>query len=312
MSDTATAPAPGQTTQAPAAGFLGGEANTQAAQAATNPSSFFSPDVVKEGRFNEGWTQPYQEKYPTLAGRLATAKDESGALSLIENAIKTASGRERKSGAPNEAWKPEEVAEYRKANSIPEKFEEYKFKPEAVEVGVHWPEDTNEFLQGLHGKHASSEVVEYVGQNLHALLKGQTDHALGKFEEKISTASQQTEQWARQEWGRDYDDTLQANKDFVRSVFTEEDQKDPLVRAFLSNPKAVALIDEVRRGRREGTIPGTNREMPGAGGSNSPGQQAALLMKTPEYVRGDPSVTKRVMDLYNQQAAQDVRKGVRR
>ena len=141
MSETATAtPAAPAAAPAPAqpAGIslAGAQAQPAPASAPTQSTPIFGGHVDESGAFREGWTESIRAAgFETLAGKLQTAKDEKGVLSILDNAIKTASRRELK-GPPNEGWADHEVAEFRRAYGIPEEAQAYKLKPENLPDGI--------------------------------------------------------------------------------------------------------------------------------------------------------------------------------
>lgn len=257
----------------------------------------------------EGWTAPYQEKFPSAAGKLAQAKDPDGFLKIVDSAIRAASGRELK-GPPTAAWSEVEKADYREKFGVPESPDLYKFKPDNLEAGVHWPEDTKEVTAWLHEKGVPAEVVEGLGGKFAEFLKGQTDHSLGKFEERIQQLAEESKAHFSKEWGHETEARKGALKTFLSAHFTEEEMRDPIFRAATSNHKILSLLDQARQSTREGKIPGTGLEMPT--GSHSARQQARELMKSKEYIQGDREVVKRVNDLYAQDAAQQRAAGARR
>lgn len=300
MSETAVATTTETTQQAPAAGFLGGDSQPQPTQSA--PFSLFSESIYKDGKFQEGWTQPFQDKYPSAAGKLGQVKDPEGFLKTFDHYVKVASGRELK-GLPTEAWSETERADFRNAFQVPETPEQYKFKPENLGKDVHWPEDTTAAVKFLHDNHVPAPVAEGLGKMFAEHLKGQTEHSLAKFESRIDDLSKQSEERFKKEWGADYDGKREANKAFIKSQFTEQELADPILRAALSHPKIVDIVNARRESMREGKIPGTNAEL-AAGTSLSPRQQGRELAKTAEYRAGDPAVVKRVNDLYALDAQQ--------
>lgn len=308
MSEPAAAPTTEPAPQAPAAGFLGGEPQAQPQQQ-SGPISLFSESIFKDGKFQEGWTQSLQDKFPTAAGKFGQAKDQEGLLRSVDHAFRIASGRELK-GLPTEGWSETEKADFRSAFQVPETPEQYKFKPEDLGKDVHWPEDTSSAVKFLHDNHVPAPVAEGLGKMFAEHLKGQTDHALSKFESKIDDLSKQSEERFKKEWGADYDGKREANKAFIKSQFTEQELADPVLRAALSHQKIVDIVNARRESMREGKIPGTNAELAG-GTSLSPRQQGRELAKTPEYRAGDPAVVKRVNDLYALDAQQQRQKAGR-
>lgn len=301
MSEPVAPPAPAAAPPAAApspSGFLEG---SQAPAPAAAPSSLFSESVYKDNKFAEGWTEPWADKYPSAAGKLAQAKDQEGFFKLVDSAIRTASGRELK-GPPSATWSEVEKADYREKFGVPETPEQYKFKPDNLEAGVHWPEETKEVTAWLHEKGVPADVVEGLGGFFKDFLKGQTDHSLNVFEDRIQQLADESKAHFSKEWGNETEARKGAIKTFLASKFTESEMQDPVFRAATSNHKILELIDQARQSTREGKIPGTGLEMPT--GSHSARQQARELMKSVEYIRGDRDVVKRVTDLYAQDAAQ--------
>lgn len=293
------APAAPATSSAPAEGFLGGQTAAPPAQVQAGSTSLFSESIYKDGQFVEGWTTALQEKFPSLAGKLASAKDQEGALKILDWGIRTASGRELK-GAPNGTWTEREVQDYREKFEVPANAEDYKFKPEKLADGVHWPEEANELVKWAHENHLPAKVVESLGEKFAQHLEGQTQHAVSKFEERISSLAAESEEHFQKEWGRDADGKREALKNYVASKFSPEELKDPIIRAALSHKGIVEMIANSHASMREGTIPGTNVAMPS--GSHSAGQQAEALMKTKEFQLGDKATITRVKELFSLQA----------
>jgi hypothetical protein len=312
MSETATvetgAATGSQTTQGASFAGSGQAGASQATAASTAPQYLFADGFHKDGKFNEGWTEPFAEKYSALAGKLSQAKDHEGALSILNHMTKVASGRELK-GAPNETWQPHEIAEYRRAFNVPEQASEYKFKPEKLAEGVHWPEGTEEFISQMHAKGVPADVMETIGTNLHQMLEGQTHHALGQFESQITEAQKAADAWAQQEWGNEAPERIEAWQAFVDTKFTKEQLASPSIKSALLIPEVIQAFEEQRQNLREGGMPGIQNS--NGSGSMSPKQQGEALMREhPDYATNPTKteIAKRIYQYFDLDAKQAKRR----
>lgn len=278
----------------------------EAAVASERPSTFFGDHIQKGGVIQEGAFEALRGRgFESLAGKLSQAKDEDGALSILNHAIQTASRRELK-GAPNETWSDAEKAEFRRAYGVPEKPEDYKFKPEKPAEGTQWDDNTVKgFEELMHKHHVPAGFAKEASEFYSKIQSDQAQRGIAELDNRVTTMAQQTESHFRKDWGDDYDQRLEANKAFVSTVFKPEDLNDPIIRAALSDQRIVSLIDEARRSRREGTIPGTGREMPT--GSMSLRQQASEIMRQNPHWQTDPGLSQRVNQLFNEHAAREAR-----
>lgn len=315
MSETATAtPASPTAAAAPAqqAGISLAGTPTQPAPAQSTPilgqsTPIFGGHVNESGAFREGWTESIRAAgFETLAGKLQTAKDEKGALSILDNAIKTASRRELK-GHPNEGWADHEVAEFRRAYGIPEEAQGYKLKPENLPDGVAWDDaQASEFAALAHKLHipeaTAKALVEFqLGATAKAL-----EEAKGALSQEIEKFTQESMVKFKQEWGPDFDQRLQANKDFVNARFTPEELADPAIQKALSHPKIVEVFDLARLSFRGAQLPGAQNTA--QIGSESPQQQAERIMAENPRWQQDAALSKRVLELHALQAQQNKRR----
>jgi hypothetical protein len=295
------------TQQSTGGSFLGGGDSGQSSASDFKPSSIFGSHVRDDGQFNEGWTEHVRAKgFERASAKLQLAKDEMGALKMIDDAFATASRRELK-GAPNATWQPHEVDEYRRANNIPNEANGYQLKPEKLPDGVQWDEGRAEtFAKLAHELNLSQEQAQRLA-GYHLELEATGVKALSDMRgQAIDKLTQETQAKFQKEWGADFNDRVEANKAFVKVRFTPEELQDPLIQAAISHPKLVGIIDEARRGLREGSLPGVNNG--GAVGSQSPQQQAESIMAANPRWQSDPVTNKQVMDLLAMQAQTNKRK----
>lgn len=314
MTDTAASADTGAQTQGasattgaaqPAASAMSLAGGSPTAQTATTQPTgdrppIFGGHVNEQGAFLEGWTDAIRAAgYETLAGKLQTAKDEKGALSILDNAIKTASRRELK-GAPNESWADHEIAEFRRSFGIPDDPQAYQLKPENLPEGVAWDDNqAREFAELAHKlnipESTAKALVEYQLQS--------TSKAVANAQESLSAEiaklAQESFSKYSKEWGADFQSRLQANKDFIASRLTPEDMANPAIQTALSHPAIVDLVDQARLAFRGAGLPGaTNAQV----GSESPQQQAERIMKDNPRWRTDPTLADRVEGLMKMQA----------
>ncbi len=171
-----------------------------------------APDPVAELAKLEQWRENYATKKATLDGKLdEPARDKLLArlkrFSTIDDALewgfnadkKIADGSFRK--PPDDKATPEQVAEYRKANGIPETPEKYLDNlPGGLVIGEEDKPLIDVFTKALHAKHADPAVV-------HAAIKTYYDiveQSEGARQEANLAAKTAVEDELRTEWGADY------------------------------------------------------------------------------------------------------------
>jgi hypothetical protein len=131
----------------------------------------------------------------------------------------------------------------------------------------------------------------------------QNNHATDTFESTINSLAEKSAEVFGKEWGEQAADRQQANKDFVK--MRGFDTKDPLIRAALSHPEIVRVIDEARRALRESPLPGVPNEV--FTGSGSPRQQAFAIMQSDKNWKRDPAKASKVQQLHALEAQQQAR-----
>ncbi len=291
MSDIATAEPSAAPSSAPAAStdFLAG-GQQQAPPAATTPPSFFG-----EGSFKEGWTDPYKEKFPSLAGKLQTAKDPESALRLINDNIAEASRKQLK-GAPNESWSADDVARYRQAYGVPENPADYGFKPDNLPEGYGWDDSKAEAVhKWAHDNHIPKGAVEQLKALYGQEIQDFAQNGRNKVVEIQNNFSAQSRARFEKEWGADFPERLNDNVDYIEAKFTDQERADPVIAAALRHPALLAMIDENRRNWRGQPLAGQGSERDP--GTQSKDSQLSSLMGTPEYRRGDPDAMRKGREL---------------
>lgn len=303
------APTATETPTASPGAFLGGETTPTATEASgetANPSiHFFDSRFHEGGRFKEGWAQSLKEAgFERLANKAMLAKDEAGFLRALDEA-QGMIGKKVAIGYPGADADPESVAEFRRAAGVPETPEAYELKPETLPNGVLWDDKTaGEFAQLAHKHHVPAPVAKEL-LNLHLkITEAQAQKGLEQFEIQVGKLAETSAQTFAKEWGEQAEARRAANSDFVK--VRGLDTKDPIIRAALSHPDIVRLVDEARRAFREAPVPGVNSGV--FSGSGSPREQAQEIMKAHPNWQNDSALAKRVADLYALDAQQAKRR----
>lgn len=305
MSDTITAPAPTApaATPAPAGDILTPQAPAQQSPpSSTSPPSFFG-----EGAFKEGWTDAYKEKFPSLAGKLQTAKDPETALRLINDNIAEASRKQLK-GLPNESWTPDDVARFRQAHGVPENPSDYAFKPDNLPDGYGWDDSKSEAVHSwAHKHHIPKAAVEDLKGLYGAEIESFAENGRKKVTEIQNNYSAQSRARFEKEWGADFSERISDNADYIEVKFTEQERADPVLAAALRHHAVLAMIDENRRNWRGQPLAGQGSERDP--GTQSKDSQLSTLMATPEYRRGDPDAMRKGRELAMAIETEKARKG---
>lgn len=308
MSEAATATA---TEAAPQSGFFGsagGEStNATTATESSTPQHFFGEHVRGEdGSFKEGWTSALAEKFPRLANTAMRYKNEGDFFQGIDHALGLV-GKKSAPYYPKADASEDEIRAFREVAGVPLRAEEYVLKPEKLPDGVAWNEETGKHFAELMHKHhiPAAAAQELVNAHLETLVK-QGGEASAQSQAKVQALIQETTKTFQKEWGDGFNDRVEVNKDFISSRLKPEELNDPALQYALSHPALVRIVDEARRATREMPLPGAANSA--ATGSMSARQQAVEIIKANPNWRKDVELTKRVNDLYAQQAAADKRR----
>jgi hypothetical protein len=305
MSETVSTPAPSESVPA---GIL--DAGAPAQTPASAPDQFFGQHISKGGKFQEGWTESLRAKgFERLANKAQTAGDESTLFRILDETI-AFTGKKTIPTYPGPDADDASLAAYRKSAGVPDTPEAYNIKPRELPPGVEWDDALQGSIAQIFHKHHVPEAAAKELIQAHVASLAEKSKAAGdSYAQHITTLVQQAEQTFRQEWGGDYEQRLEANKTFVQSRFKPEELSDPTLRAALSHPQIVRVIDEARRSLRESPLPGISAEH--TGGSMSPRQQAQAIMKADPRWAKNPEAASKVKQLYELEAAQTRRQGRR-
>lgn len=181
-----------------------------AAPAATSNEPAAKPEVIetktavtepdKPEPVKDDWRKTIagdDEKFYKQLGRFASMDALGKSYKELSNKI--SSGELR---APlKEDATDEERANWRKANGIPEKPEDYDIKlSEGLVIGEEDKKEIGDFLKGAHGINASPEFVNMAVESFLKMREGK----LAEISDRDETQQLQTIDEMKQEWGGDY------------------------------------------------------------------------------------------------------------
>lgn len=208
MSDTLLA-GDGQTTTATTAGTQ--QTTTTTATTQTGQGGFIQPD----GRFADGWLDKLPGELDGYKPTLAKYKDFT---SLAKSYGELQSLLGKKSSAvniPTEQSSPEEVAAFRKALGIPEKPEEYQFKPEQLPEGVDWNDEQAKAFAAIAHKH---HIPPAAMKELAALQVATEAARAQEMGRQIEAELSQGKQALQQAWGQNFEKNLNTSARVAKSI----------------------------------------------------------------------------------------------
>lgn len=177
--------------------------------------------------WGDGWREALSgedEKVKKLLSRYASPNEFLKAH--LELQKKLSSGEAKKTLDKDAT--PEQIAEYRKANGIPETADKYlDTLPKGTVLGEKDAEAFKPFLEKMHAKNASPEFVH---EAVMAYQEAQ-EQAMAKLYDSDIQAKESTEDTLRAEWGQDY----RANINHVNNL--------------LDGSFPPTVIDALKRGR---------------------------------------------------------------
>jgi hypothetical protein len=297
--------APPAAAPTPAGSFLGdGSSAAPTSPPPADPGNFFDPRFQDGGKFKEGWAEGLKAKgLERLANKAVLAKDEGTFLRSLDEALGMV-GKKAIPGYPGPEADEGTVAEFRRAAGVPDEPAGYELKPSDVPPGVLFDETAaGEFAQVMHRHHIPAAAAKELAAIHIKQAAAQNNHATDTFESTINSLAEKSAEIFGKEWGEGAADRQQANKDFVK--MRGFDTKDPLIRAALSHPEIVRVIDEARRALRESPLPGVPNEV--FTGSGSPRQQAFAIMQADRNWKKDPAKVSKIQQLHALQAQQETR-----
>lgn len=228
-----------------------GTADTGAADAAKAAADKAAADktAADQAAANGGekWRENYAVKKATVDGKLDQAAHDKllnrlkrfpsidDALESFFNADKKiADGTYRK--PLGDKATPEEVAEYRKANGIPESHDKYLEKlPDGLVIGDEDKPFIEKFTKAFHDKNADPSVVAAAIKTYYEVV----DEQEGLRAQANAAAKTATEDAMREEWGPDFRANTNLINSFVGSM--PKDLQDELFQS--SKPDGTQIMN---------------------------------------------------------------------
>lgn len=245
--------------QAAAAGGADAAAKAAADKAAADKAAA-DQQAAAGAAWGEKWREEYAAKVATVDGKLneeqqgkilARLKRFPSAKEALDWAFsadkKIADGSYRK--PLGDKATPEEIAEYRKANGIPEKPEQYLEKlPDGLVIGDEDKPFIEKFTKAFHGKHADPSVVHAAIKTYYEVV----DEQEGLRQEANTAARAATEDSLRAEWGADYRANTNLINSFIGSM--PKDLQDELFQSakpdgtqIMNNPAMLKWLAQQAR-----------------------------------------------------------------
>lgn len=171
-----------------------------------------APEVEVE---EQDWRRSTAGDDERLLAHLARYNTQNDAIKAgFELKQKVSSGEYRRNIPFPLDGKPEEQAEWRKENGVPESFDKYEM-PEGIVVGENDKPMIDGFLESMHGNNANPAVVKTA---IEWYYKTQ-DEAMAKEAENSRVQKMQTEEALRADFGTEYRPIMNMTENFIKSRF---------------------------------------------------------------------------------------------
>lgn len=203
-----------------------------------------------EPEVKPSWPDDWREKAAKgdekRLNKLSRYTSPEAALDALFEAQKKLSSGELKSAKPK-GDTPEEIAEWRKENGIPEKPEDYDLTLDnGLVIGDEDKPMIDEFVKSMHGVNATPEVVKAAVATYYELQEAQIEQMM----QRNATAKYETEAALKAEWGQDYKGNLNALRSLIDSAPEEVSQgifqaSMPDGTSFLNNPNVVRWLTQM-------------------------------------------------------------------
>lgn len=177
------------------------------------------PAKVDPAKVEPKWPEDWREKYAgedtkklELLKRYGSPEAALDALIEARNTI--AKGIKGTTLKPDAT--PEEVAEYRKANGIPEKANEYKIELDnGLQIDPNEKDYVNQFLENLHADNTTPEVANKI-LNSYYQLKAKAD---AEYEGYKNQKYVENDTALKAEWGKGYQKNLNIVVGYLQNHF---------------------------------------------------------------------------------------------
>lgn len=151
------------------------------------------------------------EKELKRLGRFATEADVYKAYRELENKLKSG---EMKKGLPKDAT-PEDIAQWRKENGIPEAPDKYDLTFEnGLVIGEEDKPYIDKFVTKMHGENATPAQVKAAVASYYEIM-GEQQQAIAEADAQFKDSSLEL---LREEWGGDYKKNLNAVNGLISSM----------------------------------------------------------------------------------------------
>ncbi|MDR4898957.1 hypothetical protein RF656_19765 [Yersinia kristensenii] len=234
---------------------------TPTGEAAPQPSTLNAPDkaasaVVAE--FPEDWRDKLagdDQKYRKQLERYASPQALAKAHKELQS--KVSSGELLKTAKLPENPTPEELSAWRKDNDVPEKATDYlNGMPSGVIIGDEDKERVNSFIETMHGKNVSKDVVQAAIE----WNQNQIETDRQEVYDRNADLQEQTEEALRAEWGPEFkrninlvNGVIATLPEAARDVFAGAKALDGT--ALFNNPDIMRwMVDMARKVNPVGTV----------------------------------------------------------
>jgi len=271
-----------QTTPADAGQASGG----QAAQTQQTQGGFIGAD----GGFAEGWLDKLPGDLDPYKPTLAKYKD-FGSLAKSHGELQQLLGKKSSAvNVPGEKSTPEEIAAFRKALGVPEKAEEYGFKPEKLPDGVAWDDNSaKQFAAIAHKHHIPAAAMKELAAHQIAMEEARSQEAFRQMETELLNGKQQLQT----AWGQNFEKNLHTASRVAKSIGLDPESPG------LRDPAVVQALFKVSQITSEDKL-----VSPADGATNMPGKLRAQDVMTNKqnplyerYQNGDSEIVQLVRDM---------------
>jgi hypothetical protein len=271
-----------QTTPADAGQASGG----QAGQTQQTQGGFIGAD----GGFAEGWLDKLPGDLDPYKPTLAKYKD-FGSLAKSHGELQQLLGKKSSAvNVPGEKSTPEEIAAFRKALGVPEKPEEYSFKPDKLPDGVAWDDNSAKAFAAIaHKHHIPASAMKELAAHQIAMEEARSQEAFRQMETELLNGKQQLQS----AWGQNFERNLNTAARVAKSIGLDPESPG------LRDPAVVQALFKVSQITSEDKL-----VSPTDGATNMPGKLRAQDVMTNKqnplyerYQNGDSEIVQLVRDM---------------
>jgi hypothetical protein len=268
------------------AGTQSGDGSGQSNASAQTQSGFVGAD----GGFSDGWLDKLPSDLDPYKPTLAKYRDFNS-LAKSHGELQQLLGKKSSAvNLPGEKSTPEEIAAFRKAFGVPEKSEEYSFKPEKLPDGVSWDDNSaKQFAAIAHKHHIPAAAMRELAAHQVAMEEARSQEVFRQMETELSNG-RQTLQNA---WGANFEKNLGTAARVAKSIGLDPESPG------LRDPAVVQALFKVSQITSEDKL-----VSPENGATNIPGKMRANDIMTNKqnplyerYQNGDSEIIQLVRDM---------------